>query len=245
VHAVSLNTKPCVEVGGIIPKENPMKAMNKTALKADSTVPDADEGKRTKTPSTEKGSGRVIEYAERISENWQNSIACILKVATDCAAAKNNFPLSEKRELIERLPFGESMFSKLASIGEDSRLYEHQEFLPPSISTLHLIRRLSDEQFQAAKAEKILRTDVTRDKFQKWTLEKADKPARIRSSEPEFPLALYCVYPEELLVAEQHIHVRSAVVEMAENQGLKVAIFTGENLIAELKAFFSKKAETS
>jgi hypothetical protein len=29
---------------------------------------------------------------------------------------------------------------------------------------------------------------------------------------------------------------------MAESQGLKAASFTGENLIAELKAFFSRKA---
>jgi hypothetical protein len=231
-----------VEVGGIIPKENPMKAMNKTALKADLTVPDADEGKRTKTPSTETGSGqKVTEYAERISANWQKSTDSILQVAADCAAARNELTAPEKRELMERLPFGESMFSKLASIGNDTRLYEHKKLMPPSISTMYQIQELSDEQFETAKTEKVLRPDVTRDKVQEWTLGKTDKPARSKLNDLELPLALYCVYPEQLLDAEQHARVWGAVVEMAESQGLKAASFTGESLIAQLKAFFSKK----
>lgn len=222
------------------------KAMNTTALTGALGVPDADEGNRTKTASTEKGSGqKVTEYAERISANWQNTVASILKVAADCFAAKNAFSPSEKRELIDRLPFGESMFSKLASIGADSRLSEHQKLLPPSISTMDLIRKLSDEQFEAAVTEGALKPDATRDEFQAWTEGMADRPTRSKSSDLELPLALYCVYPEELLDAEQHTQVRNAVVEMADNQGLKAAIFTGENLIAQLKAFFGRPAGAS
>ncbi|MGZ4862189.1 MAG: hypothetical protein ACXV2E_05345 [Halobacteriota archaeon] len=190
----------------------------------------------TKTASLEKASGqKVTEYAERISANWQKSTDAILKVAADCAAAKNDLTRSEKRDLFERLPFGESMFSKLASIGNDTRLFEHKELMPPSISTMYQIHELSDEQFETAKTEKVLRPDVTRDKVQEWTLGKTDKPARNK-------LALYCVYPEKLLDAELHVQVRDAVIDMAEGQGLKAAIFTGENLIAQLKAFFAEPA---
>lgn len=145
------------------------------------------------------------------------------------------------------------MFSKLASIGKDTRLYEHQKLLPPSISTIDLIRKLSPKRFETAKTENVLRPDVTRDEIEEWTRSRQDKPdqsidrdleippARSIASAPEFPLALYCVYPEQLLDAEQHAKVWGAVVEMAEGQGLKAASFTGENLITQLKAFFSKK----
>jgi hypothetical protein len=160
------------------------QAMNTKALTAALAVPDADEGNRTKTASTEKGSGqKVTEYAKRISANWQKSTDAILKVAADCAAAKNDLTRSEKRDLFERLPFGESMFSKLASIGNDTRLYEHKELMPPSISTMCQIQELSHEQFETAKTEKVLRPDVTRDQVQEWTLGKTDKPARIKSND--------------------------------------------------------------
>jgi hypothetical protein len=183
----------------------------------------------------------VIEYAERISTNWHNTTASIIKVAADCYSARTNLSVSEKRDLIERLPFGESMFSKLASIGEDKRLQEHQKLLPPSISTIDLLRKLTPEQFEIAKDEKVVRPDVTRDEIVEWKQRNGEKQNRPSVNHPEFPLALYCIYPEQLQDAEQHAKVWSAVVEMAESQGLKAANFTGENLIGQIKGFFSKK----
>lgn len=187
---------------------------------------------------------KVAQYAERISANWQNHLASIFKVAADCFAANHELSVLEKHALIERLPFGASMFSKLASIGGDTRLKKNQTLLPPSISTLDLIRKLSDEQFEAAKAERVLKPDVTRDQMEEWKRSKTKKPVRRQISAPELPSALYCVYPEQLLEVEQHAKVWSAVVQMAESQGLKAAAFTGENLINQIKAFFVKKDVT-
>jgi hypothetical protein len=104
-----------------------------------------------------------------------------------------------------------------------------------------LIQELSDEQFQAAVTAKALRPEVTRDQFKTWTLEKTDKPARNKSSNLELPLALYCVYSKKLLRGEQHVQVQNTFVSMARDVGAKAVIFTGENLIAQLKAFFSKQ----
>jgi hypothetical protein len=198
-------------------------------------------GRQPKAGMKKASGTTVTEYAERISTNWQNTTASIMKVATDCYSAKAELSLSEKHDLIGRLPFGESMFSKLASMGGDKRLRENQKLLPPSISTIDLIRKLSDEEFETAKTEKVLKPGVTRDEIEEWTRSKKDKPARSKISDPELPLALYCIYAEQLLDAEQHAKVWSAVVEMAESQGLKAATFTGENLITQLKAFFSNK----
>src|SRR6266480_8165842 len=151
--------------------------------------------RRTKVAT--KGTGqKVAEYAERISGNWQKAVGSIFKVAADCAAAKNELTRSERLELLERLPFGESMFSKLASIGADNRLNEHQELLPPSISTLYLIQNMSNEQLEAAVTEGALRPDVTRDDLEEWTRGKNDRPARSKSSDLELPAGLYCVYSE-------------------------------------------------
>jgi hypothetical protein len=198
----------------------------------------------TKTASQKKVSGqKVAAYAESISQAWQKSTDCILRVAAHCAAAKNELSRSEKQELIERLPFGEVMFSKLANIGDDSRLNKHQELLPPSISTLYLIQNLSDEQLEAAVTEQILRPDVTRSEVEEWKLGKTDTPpARNKSNDLERPFALYCVYSETPLHEEKHRQMQNVVVSIAEDEGLKVAIFTGEKLVAQLKAFFSKQA---
>lgn len=123
--------------------------------------------KGTINPTTGQPSGdKVAAFADRISSNWQDTLDGIIRVAADCAAAKNELSRSEKRDLLERLPFGESMFSKLAAIGDDRRLMKHQEPLPPSISTLYVLHKLSDEQFEAAVTEGTLKPDVTREDLQ-------------------------------------------------------------------------------
>lgn len=198
-------------------------------------------GKEPKAAVRKAAGKSVVEYAERISVNWHNTTASIMKVAADCYSAKTELSSSEKQDLLERLPFGGSMFSKLASIGGDKKLSENQKLLPPSISTIDLIRKLSPEQFETAKIEKVLKPNVTRDEIEEWTRSKADSPARTKDSDPELPSALYCIYPEQLLDAEQHAALWGTVVERAESHGMKAAHFTGENLISQLKAFFTKK----
>jgi hypothetical protein len=200
-------------------------------------------GKASKLPKTilaKAGEEKIAQYAKRISAKWHSTTASIMMVAEECYSAREELEdASEKRDLIRRLPFGESMFSKLASIGGDKRLKENQALLSPSISTIDLIRKLPDDKFELAKKEKVL--GVTRDEMEEWIRSKTEKPARRQISAPELPSALYCVYPEQLLDAEQHAKVWSAVIEMAESQGLKAARFTGENLVNQIKTFFVKK----
>src|SRR2546423_1308203 len=79
-------------------------------------------GKQPKASIAKAGEGKVAQYAERISANWHSTTANIFKVSSDCFAAKEELSVMERHALIERLPFGASMFSKLASIGGDNRL---------------------------------------------------------------------------------------------------------------------------
>lgn len=195
-------------------------------------------GKHPKAGIAKAGEAKVAQYAERISANWHSSTASIMKVADDCYSAREELCTSEKHDLIKRLPFGESVFSKLASIGGDKRLKANQTLLSPSISTIDLIRK--HEQFELAKAEKVL--GLTRDQVKEWIQTKATRPVQRPISTSELPLALYCIYPKQLLDAEQHAKAWSAVLEMAESQGLEAAHFTGENIIGQLKAHFTKTA---
>lgn len=201
--------------------------------------------KNSKHPkvSLKGGAGKtVIEYAERISANWHKSTDNIMKVADDCYSAREEFKdfPTDKHDLIKRLPFGDSEFSKLASIGGDKRLKANQTLLSPSISTIDLIRKLPDEKFELAKKEKVF--GLTRDQVKEWIRSKTRKHAQRPSSAAELPLALYCIYPKQLLDPQQHAKVWSVVVEMAESQGLEAAHFTGENIIGQLKAHFTNKA---
>lgn len=131
---------------------------------------------------------KVAEYAERISQGWQKTVGSIWNVAEDCFFAKKDFTASEKRDLIARLPFGESMFSKLASIGGDKRLKEHRDTLPPSISTMDILRKLSDEQFEIARTKGLV--GATREDVKRWTQGNNEKSARKTSRDLELPVAL-------------------------------------------------------
>ena len=201
------------------------------------TRPLKGEGQNQAASKKNASERKVSDYAKRISENWRKSVGSIWSVAEDCLVAKNEFTASEKQDLIARLPFGESMFSKLASIGGDKRLKAHRDILPPSISTMDILRKLSDAQFEIARTKGLV--GATREDVKQWTRGNNEKSARKTSRDLELPLALYCVYPEKLLDEDQHKQINRAIVSMAESEGLKAAVFTGENLIAQLKDFFS------
>jgi hypothetical protein len=139
-----------------IQMEKIMSMMTTTSVMKDAlrTRPLKGEGQTSKRSASGQ---KVAEYAERISQGWQKTVGSIWSVAEDCFVAKNDFTASEKRDLIARLPFGESMFSKLASIGGDKRLKEHRELLPPSISTMDLLRKMSDEKFEIVRTKGLLK----------------------------------------------------------------------------------------
>jgi hypothetical protein len=62
--------------------------------------------------------------AELIRANWHKAVDSILEVARLCAQANERLDADQKKQLFKLLPFSHPVFSKLAQIGSDERLYE-------------------------------------------------------------------------------------------------------------------------
>jgi len=93
-----------------------------------------------------------------------------LKVARFCAQANARFSFADKCELLSRLPFDRTIFSKLAKIGADSRLHEPeiQNLLPANYSLVYVLARLDDQQLEAAIVENIIHPKAKRAEVVKW-----------------------------------------------------------------------------
>jgi hypothetical protein len=203
---------------------------------------------KTAVPSNDKVAG----YATRINHHWRRTVEGILSVAKDCAAAKRELTDTEKQELYKRLPFGKSMFSKLATIGENDRLFEHRELLPASISTLYMLCGLSNERFELAIAEGVVRPDMTRDELEAWITEeepkaaatkKKDEPKATTFKKVRVPARLYCLIADEMPSDEQHLQYENQLVRWAEEQGMKAHVFTGENLASEFRDYLNSGSQ--
>jgi hypothetical protein len=192
---------------------------------------------RSSRPAAPGTEANVERYAIQINENWQKSKEGIFRVAKDCAAAKKSLTVSEKQALYALLPFSQSMFSRLAGIGDDERLTEHESRLPPSISTMYILHNLKDDQLQAAVSEGVLER---REDLVKWIRHKAGKSPSTKNDRPELPSQLFCIYAEIPLSPEQHVALERRVVQLAEEEGLKASICTGENLSSWLKSTFPR-----
>ena len=187
----------------------------------------------------------VPAIAQVITENWRKSVQGILKVAQECAKAKNKLSQVQKQQLYELLPFGESMFSKLATIGDDPRLLKHQDLLPLSISTIYEAKKLPDDQFEAAIKEGVLKPDVKREDFKLWVNSKDNgKALRSKPQQVELPPGLICLYMDAPPSGEQLTSMKTGAIELAERLGVKVAIFTGETAMAQFKRHWAKKPST-
>ncbi|HEX3755125.1 MAG TPA: hypothetical protein VHV26_08620, partial [Rhizomicrobium sp.] len=102
----------------------------------------------------------------------------ILKTCAICADARHTLGVSGLRLLFGKLRFSASMFSKLAKIGADARMYREdlQIHLPPDYSTLYLVCRLSDIKLDAALKDGVIRPDMHRKDLEHWA-----KPPREKS----------------------------------------------------------------
>src|SRR5262249_35680301 len=61
-------------------------------------------------------------YAAHIVNNWRHAADGMMEVARLCCEASERLTASDKKQLIKRLPFKESTFSKFVQIGKDARL---------------------------------------------------------------------------------------------------------------------------
>jgi archaellum component FlaC len=107
---------------------------------------------------------KLDDYRLRIEANWQKITTSIVAVAKACAEANDTLSASEKKMLLEQLPFGQAVFSKLAAIGNDKRLHKSQilKSLPPSYSIIYEVTHLGDKELNAAVAHKTITPSASR-----------------------------------------------------------------------------------
>lgn len=104
-------------------------------------------------------------WALRISARWRASIESIIETGQLLHDAKAALGHGEFEAMIAReLPFSASTARRLMSIAEDKRLSNraHAHVLPASWYTLYELTKLSDEEFDRALEQKIIRPDMER-----------------------------------------------------------------------------------
>ena len=112
----------------------------------------------------------VDGYATRIGDGWRRATQGVMDVARVCFEASERLTVSQKKELVQQLPFKEPTFSKLGRIGKDTRLHapEVERLLPPHYSIVYLLTKLTDDELEAAVKEGVLNPDMKRADLQKW-----------------------------------------------------------------------------
>jgi hypothetical protein len=112
----------------------------------------------------------VDGYATRIGDGWRRATQGVMDVARVCFEASERLTVSQKKELVQQLPFKEAAFSKLGRIGKDTRLHapEVERLLPPHYSIVYLLTKLTDDELEAAVKEGVLNPDMKRADLQKW-----------------------------------------------------------------------------
>ena len=120
----------------------------------------------------------VREYAERIKAEWHKSTESIFEIARLCAEAKEKLDDDDKKELIERLPFERTRFSKLAKVGEDQRLQNPQilPLLPPHHTILADLTNLSDFELAAAVEAEVIHPRMKRARLTDWVNARRGRP---------------------------------------------------------------------
>jgi hypothetical protein len=118
-----------------------------------------------------KISDAITRYADAIGGNWRRGVEAFLEIGRLCAEAEERLDPAQQAELMAKLPFSATTFSKFRQIGFDARLRkpEVQVLLPAAYTTIYAISRLkNDEDLSAAITEKIINPDMKREKLEKW-----------------------------------------------------------------------------
>ena len=112
----------------------------------------------------------VGSYATRISDGWRRATQGVMDVARVCFEASEHLTASQKKELVQQLPFKQPAFSKLSQIGKDTRLHapEVVRLLPPHYSIVYLLTKLTDDELESAVKEGVINPDMKRAELQKW-----------------------------------------------------------------------------
>jgi hypothetical protein len=112
----------------------------------------------------------VASYAASIGGSWRRAVEAIMEVARLCLDASERLTAPERQELVDKLPFGQSVFSKLITIGKNERLQapEVQRLLPPHYTIVYSLATLHKYDLDQAIAARVVCPDMTRFDLEKW-----------------------------------------------------------------------------
>lgn len=109
-------------------------------------------------------------WAARITSRWCDSVGAIVDVGRLLDEAKASLPHGEFTSMCESaLPFSARTAQRLMAIAQDRRLSNptHASHLPASWTTLYELTKLSDEEFDRALTESVIRPDMLRAEAEK------------------------------------------------------------------------------
>jgi hypothetical protein len=112
----------------------------------------------------------IAQYVTCIGESWRRGVAAMLEVCSLCADASKRLTPEQRKELLDRLPFGQSAFSKFVTIGKDKRLQapEVKQLLSPHYSITYSLTQLREGELQQAIAANVVHPDMKRSDLTKW-----------------------------------------------------------------------------
>ena len=96
------------------------------------------------------------------------SVDDILRICRVIRTAKESLTPMEFKDLRERSPFSEKVWSKLLQIGLDDRLEAVKDSLPPLYTTIHLIHCLTDEELVTGVREGHIHPKVSQGSLNRW-----------------------------------------------------------------------------
>ncbi len=105
------------------------------------------------------------DYAQAITESWQQSVEAIFETGRLLNAAKDALTHGEFTPMVnESLPFGPSTAQRLMKIAADKRLQNRNtvQHLPPSWGTLYELTKLDDTAFEHRITDGTIRPDMER-----------------------------------------------------------------------------------
>ena len=159
------------------------------------------------------------DHDQLIKEICASSIAeaeAILGTGELCARADVEFPKETRKELLKRLPFEPSKFSKLATIGRSTVLKGIIDQLPPSYTLIYAVATLPVDQLTKALEQNAIRTSM-----------KAKDLAGFRKSKPPKPTAHTLTTANDILVSIAKTEAFDATkeAELVEQLNSLVALY--------------------
>lgn len=163
---------------------------------------------------------RVDAHVSAINNAKALSLNTLLELAQRIVTAKDELEEGEWQEVLDRTGFCKGTVSKYLRIGRCERLHNSRAkaLLPPKISVLYALSKLSDETFDKALEAGIVSPTMERGSFEQWLLTDRSQPAAAQDSNNR---AGYIVTPYKGMTPEAWDAFEKAFLSLCSSHGVK------------------------